>query len=556
MTSTISRKVVEKRLNLTRLTAYFFIGLAIAIGIVTRLVSLLRYTTFDIGPSPDQIRDAVVYMDMLKGNFPTLGQPSSIGDYNLPPLYYYLVLPAVWLGADPSFQVLPNGLFSVLAIGLFIVLIYELLENSPKESRLFLAGLGGFWYSLIFSEVFVSTFEWNVSPIPFFLFSFLLLYKRQLAGQASLPMQTLQWLLYGISLAVLVCLHSTTLFVMPIVFLGSTIVFLVRYRKQPQRWFLPGVAIASALIALTPYWIGEIARKGSNTKKILALIFSHSGDQTKPLELFYRISRMVFNYLELGQQAFFTKFSWFYSSFGILFLLLVLVLGIARFKGNRTLLGMLLALWLIYLYAASTYAGDYIFHYKMLIFFAPILFTLLTLAYVQDASQWASRAIASFVILGITLSSLSNLYFNYQYLDSKFGQHRMIAIPDVTAILKQLPVGATICDPQYIRWRQKYHVVQYLDTYVTQKNIQLSADCQAGHYLIYPTFRYVFLDNNRWPQFQIVRTKPFNKDALVALDTPVARVYQMNQPYSLNKCYSSVSEPNKLCLCPTLAPCL
>jgi hypothetical protein len=116
--------------------AYSLMGLAIAIGILTRIISLFQYTTFDIGPAPDQIRDAFVYMGMMEGDFPTLGQASSAGGYNLPPLYYYLVFPFVQLGANPALQVLPNGIFSFLAIPLFIVLVYELLENLPASKRL------------------------------------------------------------------------------------------------------------------------------------------------------------------------------------------------------------------------------------------------------------------------------------------------------------------------------------------------------------------------------------------------------------------------------------
>lgn len=523
----MTKLAITNKLTSGNFVAYLLIGLAIAIGILTRIISLFQYTTFDIGPAPDQIRDAFVYMKMLAGNFPTLGQSSSVGNYSLPPLYYYLVFPASWFGADPSLQVVPNGIFSFLAILLFMVLIYELLENIPSSKRLLLSGLAGVWYSLIFSEVFVSTFEWNVSPIPFFLFAFLLLYKRLLEGQASLAIQAWQWILYGISLAVIICLHSTTLFVMPIVFIGSIVVFLVKHRKRSNRWFLPGLGIASAIITLTPYWIGEISRRGSNTKKILALIFNRDGQENASSSIGYRLSRIVFNYLELGQQTYFTKFPWFYGSLGLIFLLLILFVGIAKFRGNKTILGSLISIWIIYLYAASNYQKEYVFHYKMVIFFAPILFTVLSLAYVDYKRKFIKQAITGFLTLGIVISSMSNLYFNYLYLDSKFGQHQTIAIPDVINILNQLPTGSTICDPQYIRWRTQYHVVHYLDTYITKKNFKLSKVCESGNYRIYPKLQYAFLDNNQWPQFNVINTKPFEQEAEQFLELPVAYIYRI-----------------------------
>ncbi|WP_016951098.1 hypothetical protein [Anabaena sp. PCC 7108] len=523
----MARLAITNKLPSGNFVAYSLIGLAITFGILTRIISLFRYTTFDIGQAPDQIRDAFVYMKMLAGEFPTLGQSSSVGNYSLPPLYYYLVFPAVWFGADPSLQVFPNGIFSFLAILLFMVLIYELLENIPDSKRLLLSGVAGLWYSLIFSEVFVSTFEWNISPIPFFLFAFSLLYKRLLEGGKSLAIQAFQWILYGISLAVLICLHSTTLFVMPIVFIGSLLVFLGKNRKHSNRWFLPGLAIASAIITLTPYWIGEISRRGSNTKKILALIFNRDDQGNAGSSIGYRLSRIIFNYVELGQQTYFTKFPWFYGSIGIVFLALILIIGITKFRGNKTLLGSLISIWIIYLYAASNYQKEYFFHYKMLIFFAPILFTVLTLAYIDYQRRFINQLITGFLTLGIFTSCMSNLYFNYLYLDTKFGQEQAIAIPDMINILNQLPNDSTICDPQYIRLREQYHIVQYLDRYITKKNFKLSKVCESGNYRIYPKFQYAFLGNNQWPHFDVISPKPFEQPAEKFLELPVAYIYQI-----------------------------
>jgi hypothetical protein len=78
--------------------------------------------------------------------------------------------------------------------------------------------------------------------------------------------------------------------------------------------------------------------------------------------------------------------------------------------------------------------------------------------------------------------------------------------------------------------------------------VQLSSICQPGNYLIYPKFQYAFLDNNRWPQFNLVRTKPFDQDANLVLETPAAQVYQIETLRSLNECYSFVGEPSKICV--------
>ena len=98
-----------------QLTGYILILLAIIFALVTRLCAIFQYITFDIGPDPDQIRDAFAVMEIWKGNLPTLGpKVTTIGSHHILPLYYYLFFPFTMLGADPVFQALPNGLFSFL----------------------------------------------------------------------------------------------------------------------------------------------------------------------------------------------------------------------------------------------------------------------------------------------------------------------------------------------------------------------------------------------------------------------------------------------------------
>lgn len=62
-----------KSINKVRGTALILGILAIAFAFFTRIVSIFEYVTFDIGPDPDQISGAYLWMDMWKGNFPQLG---------------------------------------------------------------------------------------------------------------------------------------------------------------------------------------------------------------------------------------------------------------------------------------------------------------------------------------------------------------------------------------------------------------------------------------------------------------------------------------------------
>lgn len=160
---------ITSQLKTTRSIGYVLIVLALAVAFVTRLFAVFQYVTFDIGPDPDQIRDAFLVMGIWNGEFPLLGPPASIGGHHIMPLYYYLFFPFTLLGTAPVFQALPNALFSFLSVPLFIYLIYQLLEKVTPSFRLFLSGLAGFWYSLSFGDIFINNYQWNPSSIPFFL---------------------------------------------------------------------------------------------------------------------------------------------------------------------------------------------------------------------------------------------------------------------------------------------------------------------------------------------------------------------------------------------------
>ena len=272
---------VERQLGIA------LILLAIAIGFVTRILAVFQYVTFDIGPDPDQIRDAFVVMDFWKGNFPTLG-PSAygagLGGFHVPPLYYYLFFPFTVFGKTPAAQAFPNAFFSFLSIPLFIVLIFRLLKGVHASKRLFLSGLSGFWYSLLFGNIFISNFQWNPSSIPFFFMIFTLLYDVQMKAITSWKIQISTWIGSGIVLSVLMSLHSSTLFVMPVVYAIISLNFIFKILKEQGinlRLALPGLGGLSAIALLTPYWIGESKNHFGNTKSILRAVLSASGSASE-----------------------------------------------------------------------------------------------------------------------------------------------------------------------------------------------------------------------------------------------------------------------------------
>jgi hypothetical protein len=490
-------KVREDRV---KLAAYILIFLGLSFGFFSRLVAVFRYITFFYF---DQVRDAELYMKMWRGDIPNLGPGASVGGYKLLPLYYYLVFPSTVLGVDPVFQVLPNAILSFLSIPLLMYVVYQLLEATENSKRLFLSALAGFWYSVLFVEIFINTYHWNPGPIPFFFLCFILLFKWQLEGRFSFLIQACLWTLYGIVLAMIISLHSTTLFVMPVVFIASSILFISKNRKNIQKCLLPLLSVAAAIVSLMPYWIGELRRGWGNTKGIITKITSSSGEAGSR-NILERIGKAFQTYLELGQQAYFVGFSQW-----------------------QTITLFLAFTWLIYTYAASNFWGLSVIHNKFIILFAPILITVVALASLDLSSLFNKIAVALLSVF-IFSSIALNLNFDTQLFLAKYGTERAIATTDIVEIFEQIPNKSTVCDLKAKKDWQLFNIAyayKYLDKYMSKRNLEFVKDCQPGNYVLQPKNEIIQAIEISWPMFTMTKNKLLKDGYRLFLETPVAYVY-------------------------------
>lgn len=491
---TASKEKIAKRLYPLKQLGIALIALAIAVGVITRLVAVFHYVTFDIGPDPDQIRDAFVVMNMWQGDLPTLGPKAygaGLGGFHILPLYYYLFFPFTLLGQTPAIQAFPNALFSFLSIPLFIFLIYRLLENVRSSKRLFLSGLSGVWYSLLFGEIFISNFQWNPSSIPFFFMAFTLIYDIQIRHLLRWKIQVVTWVGSGVLLAILMSLHASTLFVMPVVYVIASIGFIFKTLKRTGISFrlgLPGLGLLAAMAALTPYWVGELGRSFSNTKSLLKAISAASGDGDTffAVKILQRLVNAGLHALTLVRQVYFWDASIPYLVISGVAIVLITSVACLKFRGNQNIWLIWLSTWgLLLLAAGSLDPAETVFYYKILMLPAPIVLTAVALAYVKLLGK---RAIAyySAIALFVTLSCTSNLYRDAQLMAVKYGPNRLMNTQDLVQLIEQLPTGAEICDPRIARKRAETNQYRYIDTYLTQKQIKTVSDCSAGSYVIHP----------------------------------------------------------------------
>ena len=553
----VAEESVAKRLSPLKWLGIALIGLAITIGMLTRLVAVFHYVTFDIGPDPDQIRDAFVVMKMWQGVFPTLGPKAygaGLGGFNILPLYYYLFFPFTLLGQSPAALAFPNALLSFLSIPLFIFLIYRLLENVRSPKRLFLSGLSGVWYSLLFGEIFISTFQWNPSSIPFFFMVFMLTCDIQNRYLSKRKIQIVTWIGSGILLAILMSLHASTLFVMPVVYVIASIRFVFKaFKRWGISWQLgwPGVGLIAALVALTPYWVGEVSRSVRNTKTLLKALSAVSGEEDTffVVRILQRLGNAGLHALTLVRQVCFWNASILYLVISVIALILVTSLAFLKFRGNPNIWLIWPSSWgLLLLAAASLNPAETVFYYKILMLPAPIVLTAVALAYVQLSSKRAIAACLA-ITLFVTLSGANNLYHDAQLMAAKYGPNRLMNTQDLVQIIEQLPAGAEICDPRLARKRAKLNQYRYINTYLTQRQITTVSDCSPDSYVIHPK-RFLNIKGNLlnasdyrsiyfvkpesasalelWPVLTTAESQEIAHPASLVLETPTAYVYRFS----------------------------
>ncbi len=555
--STLLQQPLSARQRISKQVGIALIALAIIFGCFTRIFAVFQYVTFDIGPDPDQIRDAFTVMKIWQGEFPLLGPKAygfGLADFHLLPLYYYLLLPFTLLGQSPAYQAFPNALFSFLSIPLFIFLIYRLLEGIHSAKRLLISGLSGLWYSLLFGDIFISNFQWNPSSIPFFFLLLTLFYDIQSRHLQNLKVQTLSWIGCCITVAILVSLHASALFIMPVVYGIISLQFMFKsFRRSgfSGRLALPGLGFLAAVVVLTPYWIGEWRISFGNTKAILRAVFSFSGSEASNASdssLFSRLGYLVMHVFNLVRQAYFWDGSLPYFVLAVLAIAIIIPLAFSTFRGNRHIWLLWLSTWGLFLLAAATLDPKTTsFYYKLLILPAPIVLVAVVLAY----GNWVGkRAIASYLVIMalITLSSINNLYWDMQLMSAKYGPNRLINTREMTQIMEQLPDKAEICDPRVERKRLEENQYNYIDTYLIQKQIEVLDACHRGNFVIHPkrvpgivgsflnTTDYqatYFIEHrsapvlNLWPIFTTLENGDIARSASLVKETPTAYIYRL-----------------------------
>lgn len=147
----------------------------------------------------DQGRDALIALGIMHGDIALVGPGTSVGSMYLGPLYYYAMVPFLWLGRlDPLAPAYGTALVGVLTVPLLYLVGSRLIGR-----------LGALLATLLYVTapyvVEYTRFSWNPNPAPFV--TLLLLWSVQMAWERS----SRWWIAVAVWVAVLSQLHYVAL---------------------------------------------------------------------------------------------------------------------------------------------------------------------------------------------------------------------------------------------------------------------------------------------------------------------------------------------------------
>lgn len=209
----------------------------------------------------DEGRDVLVVKQMIVDHkWTLLGPTASVGGFYTGPIYYYFMIPFLWLwGLDPVGPAVMAVLFGLATVALIFLFCREIFGEKVALLAAFLTAISP-------KMVDISRFSWNPNPVPFFVlimfYAFTLFVHRSRAIFA---------LIAGISLGILLQLHYINLILVPIA--GVAFLFLV-----PRKLWLRGgpVFAAGLLTGLSLFLLFEARHSFPNTKSVIEFVLRPS----------------------------------------------------------------------------------------------------------------------------------------------------------------------------------------------------------------------------------------------------------------------------------------
>ncbi len=379
-----------------------------------RLYKIQDYLTF-LG---DEGRDMLVVYNILHGHPTLLGPTASVGGFFLGPIYYYFMVPFVWVaGGNPVGSAIMVALFGIATVWL-TYFVGSKFFNTPSGL------VAALLYAVSPLIITYSRSSWNPNPMPFFVLS--LLYFLYL----GLEKKNWKYILFsGIFLGIAMQLHYLATFVGVIVFLYILFDSLYDLITKSIRGlgFIYNLTIRYTLYAIgfilgwSPFLAFEARHGFNNIRAIVDFIF-HSketggGDMYNEIigNVFFRVfGRIVTAFPPPENVNIHTHPElsvWFYGTLvvAILSLLLLAYLLVKNLKNrNKFLQYSLLGLWLaggVFLF--GFYKKQIYDYYFSFLFPLPILIVGAAIGWTFTKKIWV-KSIGAILLLTLLILNLIN----------------------------------------------------------------------------------------------------------------------------------------------------
>lgn len=298
---------------------YFLLTLILASALFLRVYKLDQLLGFYY----DQGRDAFVVWDLLhQGNFFLVGPITGIEGIFLGPFYYYLITPFYFLsGGSPVFVAAVLNIISVLGI-LFLYLITK--EFFDRKVALLTVFLTSFSYSLVIFS------RWLSHPplLPTFslviIYSLLQIYK----GKEK------WWLMIGLFLGICLQLEAAS----AIFFIPTILIFGIWQYKKTKHFLFIIVSIFLFLLTLVPQVAFDFRHQGGLQQAFQNFLLTKKSFHLPLGEFLEKRLNLYLNIL-------FSKLFYAKQDTGLIWLLILTVLGILKRKEIFAKERKILALW-------------------------------------------------------------------------------------------------------------------------------------------------------------------------------------------------------------------
>lgn len=211
----------------------------------------------------DQGRDALIVADIFRNYDPVfIGPVTSVGNMYLGPLYYYFMLPFLWLSY-------PSPLGPVIAVALLgvatIPLLYLLMRRFFGDR---VAIFAAFLITFNAPAIQMSRYSWNPNPAPFVALLWLYFLLRAFQGKLW------SWFWVAVCCAVLLQLHYVTIITVGISGLVWLYQLISLWRaKKIKTLIWPTVAaVAVGLLFQLPLVLFDLRHDGLNAQALQRLV--------------------------------------------------------------------------------------------------------------------------------------------------------------------------------------------------------------------------------------------------------------------------------------------